>query len=122
MNWVLSLQYSTTEIFVASVYTFDSINNFVNTDNRNNSNYWELEDNFDFFEPIFTVAMIEDQQHKEDLRHISYEIANNELLAKKFRSIEDIKKRTAIIIEYAIRNYALKKNISFKLKTLSNHE
>lgn len=66
--------------------------------------------------------MIEDQQHKEDLRHISYEIANNELLAKKFRSIEDIKKRTAIIIEYAIRNYALKKNISFKLKTLSNHE
>lgn len=62
------------------------MNNVINTANKNNDDFWSVESNYIGLNKLFTLGMIENEDHKQTLLNLAYDMASAEIGNKNFEN------------------------------------
>ena len=72
--------------FLITFDTFHHMNNVINTANKNNDDFWSVESNYIGLNKLFTLGMIENEDHKQTLLNLAYDMASAEIGNKNFEN------------------------------------
>ena len=70
--------------FLLTFDTFHHMNNVFNTANKRNDDFWSVESNYIGINKLFTLGMIENEEHKQTLLDLAYDMAAAEIGNKDF--------------------------------------
>ena len=75
--------------FLITFDTFHHMNNVINTANKRNDDFWSVESNYIGINKLFTLGMIENEEHKQILLDLAYDMASAEIGNKDFEGRAD---------------------------------
>ena len=71
--------------FLITFDTFHHMNSVINAANKNNDDFWSVESNYIGINKLFTLGMIEDEDCKQAILVLVYDMAHAEIGNKDFK-------------------------------------
>ena len=75
--------------FLVTFDTFHHMNNVINTANKNNDDFWSVESNYKGVSKLFTLGMIENEDHRQAMFDMVHDMAYAEIGNKDFEDRAD---------------------------------